>query len=90
MALEKLDQETVNKVMERLPPQARIALDTLSKMQNRSPEDVLRDEIKNYIQGRLPAIDLDRAMSAIKVGAHQAGYLFGRLRRFAQNLNRED
>jgi hypothetical protein len=45
---------------------------------------VLRDEIERYIAGKLPAIDIDFAMEQIKATAHQAGYLIGRLRRFAR------
>ena len=40
--------------MQGLPPEARAALNVMSQMQQRPPEDVLRDEIKNYIEGRLP------------------------------------
>lgn len=54
-------KESVDKVMQGLPPQARTALNVMAEMQKRPPEDVLRDEIRNYIAGRLPAIDLEGA-----------------------------
>ena len=47
------NKENVDRVMQGLPPEARAALNVMSQMQQRPPEDVLRDEIKNYIEGRL-------------------------------------
>lgn len=83
-------KESVDKVMQGLPPQARTALNVMAKMQKRPPEDVLRDEIRNYIAGRLPAIDLEGAVKAIQERSYQAGYLVGSLRKFVSNWNRED
>lgn len=83
-------KESVNKVMQGLPPQARTALNVMAEMQKRPPEDVLRDEIRNYIAGRLPAIDLEGAVKAIQERSYQAGYLVGSLRKFVSNWNRED
>ncbi len=90
MDASKIDSQTVNKVMDRLPPEARVALHAMSEMQNRSPEDVLRDEIKRYIEGRLPSIDIDGAMAALKSGAYQAGYFFGSLRKFARRMSSDE
>ncbi len=73
-----------------VPPQARTALNVMAEMQKRPPEDVLRDEIRNYIAGRLPAIDLEGAVKAIQERSYQAGYLVGSLRKFVSNWNRED
>ena len=72
-------KESVDKVMQGLPPQARTALNVMAEMQKRPPEDVLRDEIRNYIAGRLPAIDLEGAVKAIQERSYQAGYLVGLL-----------
>lgn len=83
-------KESVDKVMQGLPPQARTALNVMAEMQKRPPEDVLRDEICNYIAGRLPAIDLEGAVKAIQERSYQAGYLVGSLRKFVSNWNRED
>ena len=83
-------KESVDKVMQGLPPQARTALNVMAEMQKRPPEDVLRDEIRNYIAGRLPAIDLEGAVKAIQERTYQAGYLVGSLRKFVSNWNRED
>lgn len=79
-----ISDEDVQRVMEHLSPQARVALDTLSQAQHRPVQDVLRDEIRTYIAGRLPYIDIDGAMKAIKVTAYKAGWLLGRLKRFAR------
>ena len=81
--------DDVDRVMQALPPQARIALDVLSETQKRPVEDVLRDEIAKYIEGRLPAIDIDGAMNTIKATAYQAGFLIGRLRKFSREFGEE-
>lgn len=75
--------------MRALPPQARIALETAAQLQNRTAEEVLREEIRNYITGRLPIVNIDAAIQAIQATAHTAGYLIGRLRRFAREMNEE-
>ena len=77
------NKENVDRVMQGLPPEARAAL------QQRPPEDVLRDEIKNYIEGRLPRIDIEGAIKALQSRSYQAGYIIGSLRKFARNWNRE-
>ena len=81
--------DDVDRVMQALPPQARIALDVLSETQKRPVEDVLRDEIAKYIEGRLPAVDIDGAMNATKATAYQAGFLIGRLRKFSREFGEE-
>lgn len=75
--------------MRALPPQARIALETAAQLQNRPAEEVLREEIRNYITGRLRIVNIDAAIQAIQATAHTAGYLIGRLRRFAREMNEE-
>ena len=82
-------KENVDKVMRGLPPQARTALDVMSEMQKRPPEDVLRDEIQKYIAGRLPSIDIDGAIRVVKDRAYQAGYIVGSLRKIASRWGRE-
>lgn len=84
-----LSAEELEIAMRALPPQARIALETMAQMQNRPAEDVLRDEIRQYIAGRLPIVNIDAAIEAIQATAHTAGYLIGRLRRFAREMNNE-
>jgi len=74
------NKENVDRVMQGLPPEARAALNVMSQMQQRPPEDVLRDEIKNYIEG---------AIKALQSRSYQAGYIIGSLRKFARNWNRE-
>lgn len=82
-------KENVDKVMLGLPPQARTALDVMSEMQKRPPEDVLRDEIQKYIAGRLPSIDIEGAIRVVKDRAYQAGYIVGSLRKIASRWGRE-
>ena len=66
------NKENVDRVMQGLPPEARAALNVMSQMQQRPPEDVLRDEIKNYIEGRLPRIDIEGAIKALQSRSYQA------------------
>ena len=73
------NKENVDRVMQGLPPEARAALNVMSQMQQRPPEDVLRDEIKNYIEGRLPRIDIEGAIKALQARSYQAGYIVGSL-----------
>ncbi len=82
--------QEVDRVMQALPPEARVALDTMAQLQNRPVEDVLRDEIEHYIAGKMPAIDIDSAMQGIKATAWQAGYLIGRLRSFARRMSDDE
>ena len=84
-----LSCQELDMAMRALPPQARIALETAAQLQNRPAEEVLREEIRNYITGRLPIVNIDAAIQAIQATAHTAGYLIGRLRRFAREMNEE-
>ncbi|MCF0253081.1 MAG: hypothetical protein HUK26_01945 [Duodenibacillus sp.] len=80
----------VEQVMRRLSPQASAALRIMAASQERAPEDVLRDEIRAYIAGRMPAIDIDAAMAAVKDNARRAGWLIGRLRRLQRRFGEDD
>lgn len=84
-----LQQHEVDRVMQALPPEARLALNTMAQLQNRSVEDVLRDEIANYIAGKIPHVDLEGAVSTIRDTAYQAGYMIGKLRSFARRMSDE-
>ena len=86
--------------MQGLPPEARAALNVMSQMQQRPPEDVLRDEIKNYIEGRLPRIDIEGAIKALQAPVRQiaenagvdGSIVYDKIRssrKFARNWNRE-
>lgn len=81
--------KNVQQVMDRLPPEARTALHVMSEMQKREPEDVLRDEIKKYIEGKVPTVDVEGIIRGIKDKAYTAGYLVGSLRKFARNWTSE-
>lgn len=70
------NKENVDRVMQGLPPEARAALNVMSQMQQRPPEDVLRDEIKNYIEGRLPRIDIEGAIKALQSRSYQLHHRF--------------
>ena len=82
------NKENVDRVMQGLPPEARAALNVMSQMQQRPPEDVLRDEIKNYIEGRLPRIDIEGAIKALQSRSYQAGYIIGSLRKLESGIEK--
>ena len=84
------NKENVDRVMQGLPPEARAALNVMSQMQQRPPEDVLRDEIKNYIEGRLPRIDIEGAIKALQARSYHAGYIDRSLRKCARNSKRQE
>lgn len=86
----ELSDRELDRVMQALPPQARFVINTMSQAQNRPVEDVLRDEIRTYIAGRLPAIDLEYAMQSVRSTAYDAGYMLGRLRRFARDWSGDE
>ena len=81
-------KDSVNQVMQGLPPQAKTALNIMAEMQNRPAEDVLRDEIKKYIEGRLPSIDVEGAIKALQARSYQAGYIVGSIKKFVGNWSR--
>ena len=83
------NKENVDRVMQGLPPEARAALNVMSQMQQRPPEDVLRDEIKNYIEGRLPRIDIEGAIKALQSRSYHPGPTRASLRNFALNWTRQ-
>lgn len=80
----------IDRVMQALPPAARIALKTLSQAQDRPVEDVLRDAMRDYIAGRVPAVDIDSAMASIQTTAYRAGCLIGKLRRLSRQYGDDD
>ncbi len=85
-----LAQHEVDRVMAALPPEARFALNTMAELQKRPAEDVLRDEIADFIAGKVPHVDLEGAVATIRSNAYQAGYMLGRLRRFARSMTEDE
>ena len=47
--MSNIEPHEVERVMQALPPEARLALNTMAELQRRPVEDVLRDEIARYI-----------------------------------------
>lgn len=82
-------KENVNRIMAGLSPEARHALEVMSQMKNSTPEDVLREEIKRYIAGRIPSIDIEGALSLVKQRAYQAGYIFGCIKKITNRWGRD-
>ena len=75
------NKENVDRVMQGLPPEARAALNVMSQMQQRPPEDVLRDEIKNYIEGsrELTSKVLSKRCSLVRIKRATSSVRFGNL-----------
>ena len=77
-----LKKDLIFEVLDRLSPEARFMLDLLAKSQKRSPEEVLEDEIKKYISGQMPSIDLESITKSLQNTAYQTGYWIGSIKNF--------
>lgn len=84
-AIERLTDEAVRRVMGRMTPEAFRALRAVGRMRNQSPEEALREEIRLYIEEKIPLPDTESLISAMRDRFYQAGYAIGTLKRWIQN-----
>lgn len=82
-----LDDEAMSRLMRGLSPDALRALHAVAEMRNRSPEDVLRDEIRNYIADKLPPVDVEGIIHAMADRFYQFGYFCGTAKRLLRQWN---
>ena len=82
----RLREEALGRIFRGLSPEAMRTLRAVSEMRNRSPQDVLRDELQGYILEKLPPVDVE----GIKF--YQLGWMCGKAKNFirAWNRSRED
>ena len=82
-----LDDAAMDRLMRGLSPDALRALHAVSEMRNRPPEDVLRDEIRRYIEDKLPPVDVAGIIHAMADRFYQLGYFCGTAKRLLREWN---
>ena len=84
-AREGLTQQATRQMMSRLSPEAFRALRAIGKMRNQSPEEALRDEIRGYIEDKLPLPDPEWVIRSMHERFYQLGYAMGTVKRWLRN-----
>ena len=84
----RLREEALSRIFHGLSPEAMRTLRAVAQMRNRSPQDVLRDELEGYILEKLPPVDVEGIIRAMGDKFYQLGYACGLARRFVRNWNR--
>lgn len=85
---ERLREEALSRIFRGLSPEAVRTLRAVAEMRNRSPQDVLREELQGYILEKLPPVDVEGIIHEMGGRFYQLGYLCGTARRFIRNWNR--
>ena len=88
----RLREEALGRIFRGLSPEAMRTLRAVSEMRNRSPQDVLRDELEGYILEKLPPVDVEGIIQSMGSKFYQLGWTCGKAKNFirAWNRSRED
>ena len=88
----RLREEALGRIFRGLSPEAMRTLRAVSEMRNRSPQDVLRDELEGYILEKLPPVDVEGLIQSMGSKFYQQGWMCGKAKNFirAWNRSRED
>ena len=88
----RLREEALGRIFRGLSPEAMRTLRAVSEMRNRSPQDVLRDELEGYILEKLPPVDVEGIIQSMGSKFYQLGWMGGKAKNFirAWNRSRED
>lgn len=88
----RLREEALGRIFRGLSPEAMRTLRAVSEMRNRSPQDVLRDELEGYILEKLPPVDVEDIIQSMGSKFYQLGWMCGKAKNFirAWNRSRED
>ena len=88
----RLREEALGRIFRGLSPEAMRTLRAVSEMRNRSPQDVLRDELQGYILEKLPPVDVEGIIQSMGSKFYQLGWMRGKAKNFirAWNRSRED
>ena len=84
----RLREEALSRIFRGLSPEAMRTLRAVSQMRNRSPQDVLRDELEGYILEKLPPVDVEGIISAMGSKFYQLGWMCGKAKNFINAWNR--
>lgn len=88
----RLREEALGRIFRGLSPEAMRTLRAVSEMRNRSPQDVLRDELQGYILEKLPPVDVEGIIQSMGSKFYQLGWMCSKAKNFirAWNRSRED
>lgn len=88
----RLREEALGRIFRGLSPEAMRTLRAVSEMRNRSPQDVLRDELEGYILEKLPPVDVEGIIQSMGSKFYQLDWMCGKAKNFirAWNRSRED
>ena len=81
-------EQMIAMAMQRLSPQSLHALRAVAKLQEKTPEEVLEEELRDYVGSQIPAVDVEAIIQNMSPMLYQAGYTLGRLRAWAQDWQR--
>ena len=84
----RLREEALGRIFRGLSPEAMRTLRAVSEMRNRSPQDVLRDELEGYILEKLPPVDVEGIIQAMGSKFYQLGWMCGKAKNFIRSWNR--
>ena len=84
----RLREEALGRIFRGLSPEAMRTLRAVSEMRNRSPQDVLRDELQGYILEKLPPVDVEGIIQSMGSKFYQLGWMCGMAKIFISAWNR--
>ena len=77
----RLREEALGRIFRGLSPEAMRTLRAVSEMRNRSPQDVLRDELEGYILEKLPPVDVEGIIESMGSKFYLGSHALQALRR---------
>ncbi len=84
-AVGRLTDAAARQMLSRLSPEAFRALRALGRMRNMSPEEALREEIRGYIEDKVPLPDAEFIIRSMRSRFYQLGYTIGTIKRWIEN-----
>lgn len=79
-AMREARDAAVREAMGRLSPGALHALRAAAKLRNASPEEVLQEELRDYVASQIPFVDVEGIIRNMAGVFYTAGYAVGTLK----------
>ena len=79
-AVREAKDAAVREAMGRLSPGAVHALRAAAKLRNSTPEEVLREELRDYVASQIPYVDVEGIIRNMAGVFYTAGYAVGTLK----------
>lgn len=79
-AMREARDAAVREAMGRLSPSALHALRAAAKLRNASPEEVLQEELRDYVASQIPFVDVEGIIRNMAGVFYTAGYAVGTLK----------